>query len=353
MVKHTYTSEDFERYHSGKMTESEMHALERSALEDPFLADALEGYQNSATPVKDIEELKHRIQKKGNNKNVFYLQNKAWLRVAAAIILLTGIGFILYQANPAKQDQLAKNEIPITSKYKDSDPYTQPDLKNKNEVSSLNKTSDNKAPEPVHEAAASLHSNTNKRSLKTETAENNKRSDVPTADSVKEFKFETKDTSLNTALAARGYNSKQNELSPIAKKSMAVQSDNQKLQEVVVTANGVRRDNRYATKDAVNNSKAKTKSDPEPDSVEGPLGGWQRFNAYISDHIRTIRNPVGQRYTGQVILSFEVNRRGKAVHIIVNQSLCEECDEEATRLLRMGPKWKYQPGKTNSVTIHF
>ena len=38
-----YNRENLLRYISGKMSPAEMHALEKAALEDPFLADALEG----------------------------------------------------------------------------------------------------------------------------------------------------------------------------------------------------------------------------------------------------------------------------------------------------------------------
>ena len=46
-----YTAADFERYYTGVMPVNEMHELERAALEDPFLADALEGY--TCTPSFD------------------------------------------------------------------------------------------------------------------------------------------------------------------------------------------------------------------------------------------------------------------------------------------------------------
>lgn len=38
-----WTAAELSAYHHGKLSESEMHALEADALEDPFLADALEG----------------------------------------------------------------------------------------------------------------------------------------------------------------------------------------------------------------------------------------------------------------------------------------------------------------------
>ena len=57
-----YTAIDFQRYYSGLMPESEMHELERSALEDPFLADALDGYVHASSAEKDIIGLKEKIK---------------------------------------------------------------------------------------------------------------------------------------------------------------------------------------------------------------------------------------------------------------------------------------------------
>ena len=38
-----FTSEDIRKYLAGKLSSAEMHAIEKAALEDPFLADAIEG----------------------------------------------------------------------------------------------------------------------------------------------------------------------------------------------------------------------------------------------------------------------------------------------------------------------
>ena len=44
-----YSKADIEKYLQGKMTASEMHALEKAALQDPFLADAIEGFEIADT----------------------------------------------------------------------------------------------------------------------------------------------------------------------------------------------------------------------------------------------------------------------------------------------------------------
>jgi len=59
-----YNASDFARYHSGTMPPDEMHALEKAALEDPFLADALDGYAFSKKPEKELDEIRMRLDKK-------------------------------------------------------------------------------------------------------------------------------------------------------------------------------------------------------------------------------------------------------------------------------------------------
>lgn len=86
----TDLNDDIEKYLSGKLSPSEMHELEKRALSDPFLADALEGA--TAIAQKDLQDdlitiqasLNKRIQDK-DQKNVFW----TWpLRVAAGLLVL-------------------------------------------------------------------------------------------------------------------------------------------------------------------------------------------------------------------------------------------------------------------------
>jgi len=38
-----YTAEDIQQYFAGKLTPAAMHAMEKAALDDPFLEGAMEG----------------------------------------------------------------------------------------------------------------------------------------------------------------------------------------------------------------------------------------------------------------------------------------------------------------------
>jgi hypothetical protein len=108
-----YTAADFARYHAGTMPASEMHALEKASLEDPFLEDALEGYAVTPTPAADLGVLHERLSNAVSAKKVFPLSPKAsWWRIAALLIIMAGAGylFFLVNNNVSRQNNLAKNE---------------------------------------------------------------------------------------------------------------------------------------------------------------------------------------------------------------------------------------------------
>lgn len=95
-----FTSVDIAAYHQGRLTPAEMHALEKAAMEDPFLGDALEGYQAQATLTTDFAELRSRLQDRiGEEKKtrVIAAGSYRWLRIAALFILIAGAGLLIYQ----------------------------------------------------------------------------------------------------------------------------------------------------------------------------------------------------------------------------------------------------------------
>src|SRR5215813_8859418 len=97
----TFTAADIEKYHKGLLSPKEMHELEKAALDDPFLSDALEGY--GETPVNiaaDISELEKKLEDKIDDKKVIPITPKktfGWWKVAAAVIILGGIGFLAFK----------------------------------------------------------------------------------------------------------------------------------------------------------------------------------------------------------------------------------------------------------------
>lgn len=83
---------DIERYLKGEMSPAEMHALEKKALHDPFLADALEG--GSGFPnefAADVNDLNDRISSKATRRP----RPSRWYYQAAAAVLLMGVSAIM------------------------------------------------------------------------------------------------------------------------------------------------------------------------------------------------------------------------------------------------------------------
>src|SRR6185312_423028 len=108
-----YNAIDFARYHSGAMLPDEMHALERAALGDPFLANALDGYVYSKDYEKELVEIRMRLEEKRKNQKIFTissLSSSAWWKIAAMFILFAGVGYFFYATNSKKETSIAVKE---------------------------------------------------------------------------------------------------------------------------------------------------------------------------------------------------------------------------------------------------
>lgn len=106
-----YSAEDIDRYLNRQMSEGEMHALEKAALEDPFLAEAIEGYMNTP-PVsvkKDIDKLVGELNEKTNTRRVVAIGYKrfAW-SAAAAVIIVLGAATTWYWLRPSADNNIAQ-----------------------------------------------------------------------------------------------------------------------------------------------------------------------------------------------------------------------------------------------------
>ncbi|HEY6976233.1 MAG TPA: carboxypeptidase-like regulatory domain-containing protein [Chitinophagaceae bacterium] len=111
-----YSAEDIERYLRGGMSAKEMHAIEMAALQDPFLADAIEGFSNTSFEEshKHLNEITAALQTKKEETKIvpFPSKNFYWRRVAAIIIFVAGVGaaswYILGSNNGSNESEIAQ-----------------------------------------------------------------------------------------------------------------------------------------------------------------------------------------------------------------------------------------------------
>ncbi|MFN5430483.1 MAG: hypothetical protein ACK498_07070, partial [Cyclobacteriaceae bacterium] len=145
--------DDIEKYRKGELTPNEMYSLEKKALSDPFLADALEGAETISAKdfSEDMNELKKSIQYQTEQKSVVsFGQTKmtseaaqkkvskeqtlvgegkrtskwVWpLRIAASLFIMLGIFWVANQLIPNEEkenlaltkDADTKKEMPVPS----------------------------------------------------------------------------------------------------------------------------------------------------------------------------------------------------------------------------------------------
>jgi len=129
---------DIDKYLKGELSPAEMHALEKKALSDPFLADALEG-AGTVTPVEFEADLHHlqsalreRVGKKEERKVVSLW---AWsARIAAGLAVIAVATFIVFQFTQRRQSktddlslQTEKTPPPASPKAEADQPASEED----------------------------------------------------------------------------------------------------------------------------------------------------------------------------------------------------------------------------------
>lgn len=112
-----YSTEDIRRYLDGQFSEQEMQALEKAALEDPFLSDAIEGMEESRnhpasfeSGLEDLQKnLKSRISENSRKSRMVPLFSN-W-KVVASIVFVIGITAITltYINNKTGRSEIAKS----------------------------------------------------------------------------------------------------------------------------------------------------------------------------------------------------------------------------------------------------
>jgi hypothetical protein len=403
-----YTAEDISRYLSGRMSGAEMHALEKAALEDPFLSDALEGYAYTSAPEEDLADIRERMSKKKEGKVIPFKRPNLWIRVAAIVVVVLGIGYMGYYFNSPKQDTLAKNDIkPLEKKIegikvdtsgagtmrikettatkevqtgratKKGEPtiiapppsqFSVTDSVNTGTTSTLQEK-DNAAFSPSHQKlpkpkqdlfsnnATMNNSINNMDTVGRDIANNKSLSEVQVG---KKNRLAAKDTFKTSGVTAMnnigdvGFSTRKSKLRN--KKTIVAKPSKQKQQEVATIGDKRNDDLKAAMNDTtqiVIQSDKEKKEEVLPmvigiDSFFIPTKGWADFNEYLSDNYK-----LGDKCKGEMVLSFVLNKKGYPVKINVEKSLSLDCDDKAMKLLLDGPKWNYVKDKRCKVRIRF
>lgn len=115
ITEKNYSQQDFEKYFSGSMSSTEMYLLEKNSHNSQFLGDAFEGYENTnMSKAKEyLAETEKKIlgEEKKDAKVVSLAANssKQWLKIAAAVLLMIGVGSTVWYIN--NKNELSEKNI--------------------------------------------------------------------------------------------------------------------------------------------------------------------------------------------------------------------------------------------------
>ncbi len=90
------TTEQLRKYVAGQLSRAEQYVVERAALNDPFVADALAGLMASPNTTDDLAELRERLQKRVSPTQTQRLGAWFWAS-AAAVVVGVGLGWVYFK----------------------------------------------------------------------------------------------------------------------------------------------------------------------------------------------------------------------------------------------------------------
>jgi hypothetical protein len=105
-----FTAEDIRRYLNNEMSEQEMHAIEKAAMEDPFLADAIDGMKEAFDShgeqqvMLELSNLNSQLADRTRDKKVVPIKFGLikW-SAAAAILLVAGSTYFILNIRKTKE----------------------------------------------------------------------------------------------------------------------------------------------------------------------------------------------------------------------------------------------------------
>ncbi len=372
-------------YIQGLRKGKEAHRLEKESMKDPFLADAIDGYnQVEGNHEQRIEQLRIQISTRSTKKRNTYAI--IW-SVAACLVIGFGISsyFLFLKETPEPVIPIIpQKEIALvpTKTKTDSTPISPVSTKqaDKKDIIAKSRTTISKPPSaPIttmpmeEETSDQMVAATDEEVIMTTGASDPesvkkmriaKMAVIPTNDIIKGKVTDQKGEPLigasvmykgtnigtvtdvngefsllkkaeNKQLTAQyiGYDPVEVPVDTSRTMLIAMNEDQKGLSEVVVVGHGV-------------NKKANKDNTPQP------VDGKRKYLKYLKKNLVRPTDETCAQVKGKVVLTFLVNRDGRPFHIKVKKSLCESSDKEAIRLVQEGPDWTYG-NKQAEVTVKF
>lgn len=341
-----------EDYLDGKLDAKTMNRVEREALEDPFVAEALAGL--SAAPKRSLQsisllqkQLQERVAEQRSVKKTSVITWQRLSIAATAAVLFVAVSIIFWMKENNRQNELAKLpkkvDVTIAQNNKSDVATVEPPVANSSTAkASVIAPEDEKIDRAIAAAKTNAYA-----SLR-------KNSPPQPAISADEKVSDASPVTLNEHMATATMR-KQNVTGSV-KEVTAANLDSSQLNEVVVSSSAAKAKKEVIT-DTVTlalsgrvagvQTRVRGLASAPTKIVSSPVGGWDKMSEYLEEHNRF----GAEKKIGQAVeLSFRIDKNGVPTDVKVVRGVESKYEDEAIRLLTKGPKWEV-PKKASSRMI--
>ena len=374
-------------YIRGLRKGKEAHRLEKESMQDPFLADAMDGYnQVEGNHEQRIEKLRMQVSAhSAKKKNTYAI---TW-SIAACLVIGFGISsyflflkksmtdevFIAEESVPAKLPETTTPATP-TNPATPAAPVTPRADKKEMSASAVIEPMMEEALEQtaeLQEVAATMDtsesvSDKKMRMAKVVTPPNSniiqgkvtdekgepiigasvayKGTNIGTITNMNgEFSLVKKEGKKQLTAQFIGYDPVEIPVDTSQTMLIAMNENKQTLNEVVVVGYGTNKNKKSTTV-------VTAKEQADKDITPQPVIGKRKYQKYLKENLVRPTDEKCAQVKGKVVLTFLVNKEGRPFYIKVKESLRESSDKEAIRLIQEGPDWIYG-NKSVEITVKF
>ncbi len=285
--------QQIQQYLRGELDAKAMHQLEREAQDDPFLMEALEGFESRGSDQQpNVGQLKERLAQYGapSTKRVMPLWRA--LTIAASLLIAISAGILILRPKPQEHDLAKATNMILPERTT----HTQTDK---------TMIAGNQIAGTVTDATGHGLSGVKVKVAGTRI--------IAKTDSAGRFSL-PKVTQGTLNIAAAGYDAKHIKLDGGSQLNVVLNESANSLASVQVTA--------YV-------------EDDKPANKTHPTIGWKAFRDYLRKNAFT-----DDGETGVVKLAFNVDTLGTINNIHILKGKNEAMNQKAIALILHGPDWK-------------
>lgn len=325
---------DIDRYLRDEMTSRERYLFEKRMLNDPFLADAVEGAQSVGTEAfrEDVKSLSQRIRDQ---------RDIAWgmsLRIAAGVVLVFVVGWLAYREDSpdAKREVAVMKGDSTTSGPRDSAKQTltlaQPKVSER-----VSGGIASRAPQSIYHAAAPADSTSSTAGSGAVSLSPPVTAPAPTVAQTQADLTEEDETSAKEAAVA--------DRSPrdAAPQGLSLPAGEKKAVHDTMDSTAARVE---ILEPATARMKKSMGTRPVPAS---PIGGMDPYRKYLADNRRIPPGAQSAGIHGTAVIAFTIAADGSLTHFIRLSNLGYGCEEEVEHLIQQGPRWN--PAKSGNTPV--